>query len=79
MYPTFSTLLPNSEPENVLPVRSPDELAELEQAVGVALPTSYKRFLEACGGLWLLGGNIQMGPQHPFIHDFPNFEDLTPR
>jgi len=78
-FSTFSTLLPDSEPEYILPARSADELAKLEQALGIALPVSYKRFLGVCGGLWLLGGNIQMGPQHPFIHDFPSFEDLTPQ
>ena len=29
--------------------------------------------------MWLLGGNIQMGAQHPFINNFPNYEDLTPQ
>ncbi|MGB5491374.1 MAG: SMI1/KNR4 family protein [Woeseiaceae bacterium] len=77
MFPKFSALLPNAEPENVLPVRLPDELTELEQSLGVPLPVSYKLFLQTCGGLWLLGGNVQMGSQHPFIHDFQKFEDLT--
>ncbi len=78
-FPTFSELLPNSEPENVLPLRSAGELAELERALGAELPDSYKRFLNTCGGLWMLGGAIQMGSTHPFFHDFPEYEELTPQ
>ncbi len=76
-FPTFSALLPKAEPENILPLRSAEEIAELEQALGLSLPDSYKQFLQTCGGLWLLGGAIQMGPNHPFFHQFPAFEDLT--
>ena len=77
VFPKFSALLPNAEPENVLPLRSADEIAELEQSLGVSLPDSYKQFLQTCGGLWILGGAIQMGPNHPFFHRFPAYEELT--
>ena len=45
----------------------------------MALPDSYKAFLETAGGLWLLGGAVQMNDLHPFFHEFPPFEQLTPQ
>ena len=76
-FPTFSSMLPDAEPEHILPARSADALAKLERSLGVALPVTYKRFLQTCGGLWLKGGAVQMASNHPFFHDFPAFEQMT--
>lgn len=64
--------------EHVLPPASERELEELERAVGVPLPESYKSLLRCARGFWLLGGVIQLGTQHPFFHDFEPLESLTP-
>ena len=77
-FPSFAALLPKAEPEQFLPPRTREQLAELERSLGVALPSSYRTFLEACGGLWLFGGAVQIGPGHPFLHTFPPFEELSP-
>ena len=78
-FPSFAALLPNSDPEEILPPRTKAEIADIEASLGVVLPDSYKDFLATAGGLWLLGGVVQMSTTHPFLHDFPAFEELSPR
>jgi hypothetical protein len=68
-----------AEIEQVLPPATDSEIAEIERRCGVPLPDSYKRLLRCARGFWLLGGSIQFGPEHPFFHDFPALEDLTPQ
>ncbi len=65
--------------EHVLPPASDDDVAQLEQKLGVSLPDSYKRLLRCARGFWLLGGAIQFGTRHPFFHRFPKLDTLTPR
>jgi hypothetical protein len=67
-----------AEIEQILSPASEIEIGELERRLGVPLPDSYKRLLRCARGFWLLGGAIQFGSQHPFYHDFPPFEQLTP-
>ena len=64
--------------ENVLPPATADEVAALEQGWGLSLPESYKALLGCARGFWLMGGVVQFGSQHPFVHDFPPLASLTP-
>ena len=77
----FVSQLESSEdavPEQILPPANTDQLTELESRLGVSLPASYKQFLRATRGFWLFGGAVQFGTQHPFLHEFPPLEDLSP-
>ncbi len=65
--------------EQVLPPATEADLAQLEAALGVPLPDSYKRLLRCARGFWLLGGVIQFGKQHPFFHSFDPLEKLNPK
>lgn len=65
--------------ENVLPPATADEVAALEQRLGLPLPETYKALLRCARGFWLMGGVVQFGSQHPFVHDFPPLASLTPR
>ena len=47
--------------------------------MGCLLPDSYKLFLKTHRGIWLLGGAVQFGAQHPFLHNFPKLEELNPQ
>jgi hypothetical protein len=64
--------------EQVEPPATVEELRELEQSLGKALPESYKSLLRCGRGFWLLGGLVQFGIGHPFFHDFEPLEKLTP-
>jgi len=64
--------------EHILPATSEDEILAIEETVGVPLPSSYKQFLRCTRGLWLFGGAVQFGTEHPFLHDFPALSTLTP-
>jgi hypothetical protein len=64
--------------ENVQPPATADEVAAIEQQLGLPLPESYKALLRCARGFWLMGGVVQFGSQHPFVHDFPPLESLTP-
>ena len=46
------------------------DLASIESSIGCPLPEIYKTFLRSVRELWLIGGAIQFGPQHPFVHSF---------
>jgi hypothetical protein len=65
--------------ENVLPPATTADVAALEQQLGLPLPESYKALLRCARGFWLMGGLVQFGSQHPFFHDFPTLESLTPQ
>jgi hypothetical protein len=81
-FPTFAAKLrarPDSDIENVEPPATDEELSALEESLGIALPKSYKRFLQCARGFWILGGSIQFGSQHPFFHDFRPYDELTPQ
>ena len=59
------------------PPASRDEIQRLEADLSVALPQSYKDFLECTTGFRMMNGTVQFGGQHPFFHDFPAWEELT--
>lgn len=77
-FPRFAALHEERQPEKVLPPASETEIREIEEGIGLPLPDSYKTFLRCTRGLWLMGGVIQFGAQHPFTHDFEPIEKLTP-
>jgi hypothetical protein len=81
-FPNFCGLLQagKGEPvEEVLPAATEDEMAAIEDRLGLLLPHSYKQFLRCTRGLRLGGGVVQFGPQMPFFHNFSPFDCLTPR
>jgi hypothetical protein len=63
----------------VAPGASDNDLADLETSLGIPLPDSYKSLLRCAREFWLFGGAVQFGFQHPFIHDFQPFDELSPR
>ncbi|MBX3426344.1 MAG: SMI1/KNR4 family protein [Pirellulales bacterium] len=65
--------------ENVQPPATDADLREMEETVGVPLPESYKRLLRCGREFWLLGGVVQFGFQHPFVHEFEPLDTLTPQ
>jgi hypothetical protein len=64
--------------EHVLKGLAQSDVMALEGELGVALPHSYKQFLRCTRGFWLMGGVVQLGKRHPFFHDFPALDELTP-
>jgi hypothetical protein len=78
-FPQFAALLPGAVVEEVLPGLDLEGITELESRLGIPLPASYKQFLQRCNGLWLFGGAVQFGSQHPFFHDFPPLDSLSPQ
>jgi hypothetical protein len=77
-FPRFVDRVEGFELENVLPGASPEELAALEVKLAVPLPSSYKQLLLATRGFWLMGGVVQFGEEHLFLHEFPALEALSP-
>lgn len=80
-FPQFADLLDRGRGDPIEQIRSPasdDELRNLEMRLGVPLPTSYKEFLRCARAFTLRGGSIQFTPGHPFFHEFPDFNQLTP-
>jgi cell wall assembly regulator SMI1 len=72
------TTVPDEEWEDqILPAASLAEIATIEAQLSVALPASYKRFLEITRGVLFYGGDLQMDEGHPFVHDFPSWDSLT--
>lgn len=72
-FPTFAAKLrqdSDAEVENVELGATSEELADIEESVGVLLPDSYKKLLSCAREFELFGGAIQFGFQHPFIHEF---------
>lgn len=79
LFPRFAKLAASRDPEEVLPPATTAEVEAIESRSGVPLPDSYKQFLRVTRGLWLMGGVVQFGKEHPFFHRFPAFEKLTPQ
>jgi len=77
VFPRFARLAADRGLENVLPPASSTEIAALEHALGLPLPDSYEALLGCARGFWLMGGVVQFGSQHPFVHDFPPLEALN--
>ena len=76
-FPSFSNSMEGADLEQVLTPRSDEEIAGIETDLGISLPDSYKQFLRICGGLWLFGGSVQFGAQHPFFHNYPPLSELS--
>ena len=79
LFPRFARLAADRELEQVLPPASSHEVGTLEQRLGLPLPESYKGLLRCARGFWLMGGVVQFGSGHPFVHDFPPLDTLTPQ
>lgn len=80
-FPVFAAKLGDGSAhglELVEPPATESEIRDIERAVGVPLPESYKALLRCGRGFWLLGGVVQFGRQHPFYHDFPPLDTLSP-
>ena len=81
-FPTFASKLrsrPDADAENIEPGASDDDIAEIETSLGVPLPKPYKSLLRCAREFWLFGGAIQFGFQHPFMHDFQPYDELSPQ
>ncbi|MFA6242122.1 MAG: SMI1/KNR4 family protein, partial [Candidatus Hydrogenedentales bacterium] len=78
-FPKFASMLADSEPEEIEYGKKADEIQSLEDDLGIPLPDTYKRFLSVCSSLWLFGGAVQFGSQHPFYYDFPPLEAMNPQ
>lgn len=79
LFPRFGRMARSRALEHVLPPATPDDVQALEQQLALPLPESYKSLLRCARGFWLMGGVVQFGLQHPFVHDFPPLESLTPQ
>jgi hypothetical protein len=77
LFPQFARLAADRELEHVLPPATAAEIADLERDLGLTLPMSYKALLARTRGFWLMGGTVQFGSQHPFVHDFPPLDSLN--
>ena len=81
-FPTFADKLrsrPDADVENIEPAATDADLAEIETSIGIQLPETYKSLLRCAREFWLFGGAIQFGFQHPFMHDFQPYDELTPQ
>ena len=78
-FPKFASMLEECDPENIEPGLTTEQINELENDLGIPLPESYKNFISKCNSLWLFGGPVQFGSQHPFFHDFPPIESMNPQ
>jgi hypothetical protein len=54
LFPQFASAARRRDLENVLPPATVDEVAALEQELGLALPESYKSLLRCARGFWLM-------------------------
>jgi SMI1 / KNR4 family (SUKH-1) len=79
MFPRFARAARGRHLEHVLPPAKAAEIVALELQLGLPLPESYKGLLRCARGFWLIGGVVQFGSQHPFVHDFPPLASLTPQ
>ena len=79
LFPKFARMAAKRDLEQVLPPAASAEIAKLEHDLKLTLPDTYKALLGCTRGFWLMGGVIQFGSQHPFIHDFPPLKTLTPQ
>jgi hypothetical protein len=79
LFPRFARLAADRELEHVLPSAMAAEIDALERRLALPLPQSYKELIRCARGFWLMGGVVQFGPQHPFVHDFPPLDTLNPQ
>lgn len=79
LFPRFVRAARGRHLENILPPATATDIEALEAELGLPLPESYKALLRCARGFWLKGGVVQFGSQHPFVHDFPPLESLTPQ
>ena len=79
VFPRFAHAARLHDLEHVLPPATLDDIVALERRLGLPLPESYKALMRCARGFWLMGGVIQFGLDHPFFHDFPPLETLTPQ
>ncbi|MCB0093403.1 MAG: SMI1/KNR4 family protein, partial [Caldilineaceae bacterium] len=80
-FPQFVSEVHNSrraDPEIILPPASLTDIAGIEASIGILLPVSYKSFLSVTRGFRIFGGAVQFNSGHPFFHDFPPIDKLTP-
>jgi hypothetical protein len=77
LFPRFARLAADRELEHVLSPATAAEVAALETRLGLSLPESYKALLRCARGFLLMGGIVQFGSQHPFVHDFPPLDTLN--
>jgi hypothetical protein len=77
LFPRFARIAGDFELEHILPAATQTDVANLEKGLGLRLPESYKSLLQCARGFWLMGGVVQFGSQHPFLHNFPPLESLT--
>ena len=77
LFPRFARQAKHRDLSQVLPPASAAEVADLERGLGLPLPESYKALLCCARGFDLMGGIIQFGPLHPFVHDFPPLDTLN--
>ena len=66
-----------AKPEQILPAVTEEQLEKIEKQLKGKLPTSYRKFLQLCGGFTLYGGPVQFLRGHPFRHEFPPLSQLT--
>jgi hypothetical protein len=79
LFPRFARLAADRELEHVLPPATDADVTALQRQLGLQLPKSYQALLRCARGFWLMGGVVQFGTQHPFVHDFPPLESLNPQ
>jgi hypothetical protein len=79
LFPRFARLAADRELEHVLPSATTPEVDALERQLGLKLPESYKALLQCARGFWLMGGVVQFGSEHPFVHNFPPLDTLSPQ
>src|SRR5262245_5943741 len=68
-----------AELEQVLPPATDSEIAEIERRCGVHCRIHTSGCSDAHGGFGCSEAASSFGPGHPFFHDFPALEDLTPQ
>lgn len=80
-FPDFASKLGDGSAyqlEHVQPPVSAGDIHAMQRSLGVTLPESYKSLLRCGRAFWLFGGVVQFGTGHPFFHDFPPLDGLTP-
>ena len=76
-FPKFASKMNQLEIEHLLSPLTVQDINDIETRLKIELPPSYKRFLKCSRGFWAFGGSVQMGEQHPFLHDFPSYDQLS--
>jgi hypothetical protein len=76
-FPKFAANMHKLNMGQQLDSLSDQEISSLEARLNIQLPPSYKRFLKCTRGFTALGGIVQMSYEHPFVHNFPPYDQLT--